>query len=391
MKKILYICSNSPFEHSYGAQQRTNLLCDALCEVGHVDVVCFTSDREPVTILKTNCSVKYFGELPIKNKSKLIRRLNKTINFLSSFNAYSLYEKDSEACKITRDLISENQYDFIVVRYLHNAFACGLYNNKQIIVDVDDLPEQSILSYADTIKKSNIKKYQYKFYARRARFHTNRFLKQIKHSFFPNEEQCRWQNSSYLPNIPYPIEKLQIVNDNTNKFIVLFVGLMSHTPNTIGVEYFINNVWPKVTTVLPSAVFKIVGKGVTSKQKEVWEEKNGVQVLGFVSDLKAEYNNSNVVVVPIYHGAGTNIKVLEAMYMHKASVISEFAVRGFGNDLINNENILIAKNDLDFTNKIVQLLTDPKFNMHIAENGYKTIEEKYSYKVFKDSVQKYIY
>ena len=395
MKKILYICDQSPFDNSYGAQQRNSLLCDALCETGQVDLVCFTSEAQPQTILKSNCIIKYFGDLPVIAHSILVVRLKKLLNIFLSFSPYSVYNKNRDACKIINNLLKLNHYDYIVIRYIKNAFMCGLLNEKRIIVDVDDLPEQSILSYTYTVKISKLKYLQYKFYAGRAKFYTNYFLKRINHSFFSNENQCNWTNSSYLPNIPFPVhqrgQKLTNSIPDDKEFVVLFVGYMYHSPNFHGVNYFIENIWQKVKEVVPSAIFRIAGRGVTADQKVVLEKYEGVQVLGFVSDIYSEYKKCKAVVVPIYFGAGTNIKVLEAMSLRRACVISDFAARAFKNDLRDNENISIARDDQDFANKLIRLLLDKNFNLSIAINGAKTIEEKYSYSVFVESVNKYIF
>jgi glycosyltransferase involved in cell wall biosynthesis len=76
---------------------------------------------------------------------------------------------------------------------------------------------------------------------------------------------------------------------------------------------------------------------------------------------KSEYRKYKIVVVPIYYGSGTNIKVLEAMSMKRASVITDFVARGFKKDLIDNQYILIAKENQDFANKVIQLLFDNRF------------------------------
>lgn len=391
MKKILFICSNSPFEHSYGAQQRTNLLFNTLCDVATVDVICFTNDAYPSMLPPKNCEIKYFGELPFNHESGLKRRFNKLVNLLNSFSPYSVYAKNSFATKMTNNLIQFNHYDYIVVRYIHNAYSCGLAYNKDIIVDVDDLPEQTLLSYLNSINASNLKRLQYNFYAKRAKYHTNAFLKKIKHSFFPNEEQCQGLNASYLPNIPYPTQNLAKQNPfEFKKDIVLFIGLMSHTPNFLGVDSFISNIWPIVTKSNPNAIFRIIGKGLTDEQIEKWELVEGVQVVGFVENLQEEYNRSKVVVVPIYHGAGTNIKVLEAMYMRKTCVISSIALRGLSSYLIDNQNILIAKDNIDFASKITKSIINDTLNQSIANQAYETIEKYFSLTTFKTSVLNYI-
>jgi glycosyltransferase involved in cell wall biosynthesis len=394
-KKILYICDQSPFDNSYGSQQRTSLLFEALCTKGDVDLVCFTLETLPQTTARLNFTIKYLGGLKTKVYPRVLVHLKKILNIFFSISPYSVYNKNRAACKIIYNLLKINHYDLIVIRYIKNAFICGLYGNRNLIVDVDDLPEQSILSYLDAVKISGIKHIQYMFYAKRAKFHTNRFLIKIKHSFFSNENQCIWKNSSYLPNIPFPISDrnntLTKFFTDDDEYVVLFVGYMNHSPNFHGVNYFIENIWPKVKEAVPKAVFKIAGKGVALEQKGIWEKYSGVEVLGFVSDLSGEYRKCRNVVVPIYYGGGTNIKILEAMSMRRACVITDFAARAYKNDLIDGNNILVAQNDQDFSNKVIRLLLDKNYNISIAIKGEKTIEEKYSYSVFIQHFNKYIY
>jgi len=78
------------------------------------------------------------------------------------------------------------------------------------------------------------------------------------------------------------------------------------------------------------------------------------------------------------------------MSMRRACVISEFSSRAFKNDLTSNKNVLIAQNDQDFANKILQILVDENLNREIANNAEQTIKEKYSYNIFKESIESYL-
>jgi glycosyltransferase involved in cell wall biosynthesis len=197
-----------------------------------------------------------------------------------------------------------------------------------------------------------------------------------------------------LPNIPFQIsgkdQNNAVCISNVNEPIVLFVGFMHHSPNSDGVDYFIKNIWGKVKVSIPGAIFRIVGNGVTPEEKVAWEKYDGISVLGFVSDIQSEYNKCKATVVPIFYGAGTNIKVLESMSMRRACVISKFSARAFKNDLIDYKNILIARDDQDFANKTIQLLLDENLNSYIANNAAKTIKDKFSYTVFKGCVNRYL-
>ena len=118
-----------------------------------------------------------------------------------------------------------------------------------------------------------------------------------------------------------------------------------------------------------------------------WSKIEGVQYMGFVDDLQLEYLQAQVVVVPIYGGAGTNIKVLEAMQMRRPCVTTSYGVRGFSEYFEDNKEILIAENDTAFADNVVSLLKDEKKNHTIATNAYTAMTAHFSRKAFNEIVK----
>jgi glycosyltransferase involved in cell wall biosynthesis len=167
----------------------------------------------------------------------------------------------------------------------------------------------------------------------------------------------------------------------------MFVGKLSYNPNSQGIDHFLKYVWPIIIKEIPQVHFNIIGFLLSEEKKRHWESHKGVNVIGFTEDLVTEYQKNNIIIVPIYLGGGTNIKVIEAMYMSKACVISQYASRGFEDLLIDGENILIAENENDFASKIIQLLKDPDLSKHIGVNAKKALKDEYSYDNFCKTVQ----
>lgn len=386
MKKILYITSHDPFEVSSGAHQRSNLLFRALREVGHVDLVCFAENREVKPSESTNYHIKHFGASP--NQPKNVKNIFNILIDLLSTN--SIGAEDKYCSSIYKKLIYENQYDYIVFRYIQNALMCGVKGGGNIVIDVDDLPEQNLHSLTNLDNNSIIRKKYYLIRAKIVRYFTRKILKNVFHSFFPNEKQVDLVNSSYLPNIPFPFteqknkdDKIETSDAGNN---ILFVGALSWYPNYAGLEYFIENIYPIILKKVPDIKFNIVGKGISEERRKVWNAIPGINLKGFVDDISEEYKNNKVVIAPIYHGAGTNIKVLEAMIYGKNVVVSEFATRGFENVLVNGENIFIAKNDNDFADKVINSLTNN--NASVGQKARTTVLENFSYEIFASEVMK---
>lgn len=79
------------------------------------------------------------------------------------------------------------------------------------------------------------------------------------------------------------------------------------------------------------------------------------------------------MITPIYNGAGTNIKVLEALAMNKICIVSRFALKGFDKVLHNEEDLLVANNDAEFIDYLNQVLENTIEYKYLAQNGHQKI------------------
>lgn len=396
MNKILYITSLNPYEINSGGHQRTHLLCRALSQVATVDIACFTINNEcPKDVPITNSTIKLFMNISdFGEKKNIIHR------FFQIFRFYStdfIKEKNEKAEKALQKILEDYDYSYVVVRYLPTALLCGLEFNKKVILDLDDLPEQLFKSLKSMPSNSVIEKYfriiYYSIMSCLARLHTQRIIKNIYHAFLPNKSQCIYDNSTWLPNIPFPQDhkSKSIESQNVNNNSILFVGKMSYKPNFIGIDYFIKNIWPLVLEKIPSAHFNIVGIGTPIEKINEWNKFSNINIKGFVKNIEDEYFKTDAVICPIYHGAGTNIKILEAMLYNKPCVISEFSSIGFDDILKHEENILIALNDYDFAENIIKILTNKTLSKKISRNASLEIRNKYSFDFFSQQVLNIIY
>ena len=94
---------------------------------------------------------------------------------------------------------------------------------------------------------------------------------------------------------------------------VVFFGRLDYEPNELGFDRFLREGWPLLHARRPEAILRLVGGGAPPALKAAAEAAPGVEVVGFVDDLVAELATSDVLVVPLWAGGGTRLKVLEAM------------------------------------------------------------------------------
>ena len=117
--------------------------------------------------------------------------------------------------------------------------------------------------------------------------------------------------------------------------------------------------------------------------KDDLECNEGVKVLGFVPNIDEEYTNSTIVVVPIYQGSGTSIKVIEALQKNRPVVSTPMGIRGLENILIDGEDYLEADSDEQFARIIIKLLkSDPTKLISLAHNGNSKARKYFSQEKF---------
>ena len=366
----------------WGSTQRTNLLFEACARLGHVDVISFV---DGVTSKREDCTILYSDSAPKAGQKE--GRLMKFLRMFTPLNPYAMFPKNKYCAEIVKSFIAQKHYDLIVCRYIPEAMMSGLFDYAdRLVIDVDDNPCDVERTGVRTSRT-----WRNRMYHRYRAAIIEKVVNKIQHScrftFYANPAQAKFANSAYLPNIPFYEYDMEPVKYSKTKQRLLFVGNMSYGPNAQGVDHFVDNVFPRIRQELPEIELHLVGGCNQQNYLDKWSNIDGVKYMGFVYDLQQEYNEARVVVVPIYGGAGTNIKVLEAMQMKRPCVTTIYGVRGFGDYFAEGKDILVAENDNEFAQKVIALLKDEKQNLIIANNAYASLKTHFSREAFNRIVE----
>ena len=379
--------SDNPFDVTYGAVQRTNQLIRACAQFAHVDVVVFSDKKIKSDI--DNCDVILFNDSIGKPSriSEFIRKM--TILFIDSYKIFGRVNHKVED-KID-SVVEKGSYDKIVVRYIPDAIFGGLLKyGDRLIVDVDDNPV--------TIKKYYLGKgpsifhnlYRLIIYRKSLKMY-EKIIHSVNHCFFSNQDDVIYEKSTYLPNIPYYSSNIDYCDFSKTKNRIIFVGYIDFLPNFEGLTHFLKLILPQIRKRISNVEISIVGKCSSDLLKD-WSNDPGVKIRGFVEDLNKEYEEARVAIVPIYSGAGTSIKVLEAFRMKRPCVTTIQGARGHQGVFQNNVDFFACESDKDFANKVVEMLSDQDKNVSISKNAYSKVEKYYSkeafYKQVKDTICK---
>lgn len=134
---------------------------------------------------------------------------------------------------------------------------------------------------------------------------------------------------------------------------LLLVGNLTYPPNIEAATTLAREVLPLVRAARPGATAALVGpcgapvEGLAA---------DGVEVVGRVDDLDPWYAGADVVVVPLRHGSGTRIKVLEAFAHRRPVVATPIAVAGLG--VGHGDEVLVGTTPGDLAAAVLAVLQD---------------------------------
>lgn len=381
--KLLFVSpSFNPFDGTgWGAVQRTNLLFEACSMLGHVDVVTF---MDGVVSTKENCNVVYsHSDEGQRDKEG---RVMKLLRMFLVWNPYSVFPKNNGRAKVVGEIVAKGSYDLIVCRYVPAAMECGLFDYAdKLVIDVDDSP-LDVERTASRIARTRRNRIYHRYRAALIGHVLNKIQHSCRFTFYALQQQAVYTNSAYLPNIPFYEYDMEVADFNRTMNRLLFVGNLSYGPNLVGVETFLMEILPLVRREVPDVEIHLVGGCNDKAFVERVSAIKGVKYMGFIKDIQDEYKAARVVVVPIYGGAGTNIKVLETMRMKRPCVTTVYGARGFVEDFVNNIEIAITDSNQDFATVVVKLLCDENANHTMAERAFEVVSRRFSRKYFNDVV-----
>ena len=352
-----------------GDSQRTRLLYEACKRIAEVDVVSFAGQPE---------------------QARPLGKLGKWVALLPFSGITALFPVDSHREAVIDAAVAKGNYDCIVARYFYRAIPCGLWKYREkLVIDFDDALPFFFLNQI-TPKSAWTSRVRLKWSAKRAKAITRRALCEMRAGFFAEESEATSNRGVFLPNVPFYSGSCTDADMGAPMKRIVFVGQLEYRPNKEGLDHFLEHVYLPLREQLPNVELHLVGMIKDGALRQRWESYPGVTVTGFVDDLKREYEQSQVAVVPIYHCGATNIKLLEAMSMNRACVTTVEAYEKLNGQFENEKDLYAAANDKEFVEMLTRLLTDEKENLRIAHQGKAAMDRHYSFDAFCETVKKAI-
>ena len=154
---------------------------------------------------------------------------------------------------------------------------------------------------------------------------------------------------------------------------LVFVGTLDYRPNSDGIRWFVENVWPCLTGLR----LIVAGRNPTRELRE-WLARDGrIELRADVPDVRPLLGAGAISICPLHAGSGTRLKILEAMSAGVPVVSTTQGAEGI--DVTPGEHLLLADDPRGFAAMIERLVGDAALYERIRIAARRLVEHRYSW------------
>jgi glycosyltransferase involved in cell wall biosynthesis len=157
-----------------------------------------------------------------------------------------------------------------------------------------------------------------------------------------------------------------------------YIGGTNWYPNLDALDHFCESILPHLRAAGVEIPVHWVGSASKEEQRR-YADAFGVQLTGYVDDVRPFMRDTLCNIVPLRAGGGTRLKILNSWAMGKAIVSTSVGCEGLA--ARDGENILIRDDPRGFAEAILTLRSDESLRLKLEQGARKTAEQHYSWGV----------
>ncbi|MBS1614525.1 MAG: glycosyltransferase [Bacteroidetes bacterium] len=151
------------------------------------------------------------------------------------------------------------------------------------------------------------------------------------------------------------------------------IGAMDWLPNREALQWFLQEVWPKLYAQLPELSFHFAGRAMPDVLKE--RLPAGAFCAGEVGDAASFISDKHLLVVPLRSGSGIRVKTLEGMAAGKLVISTDVGMQGI--DAEAGRQYLRANTSEEFMAQIAWAAAHTEEVIRISGSAAEFLRERY--------------
>lgn len=377
---VLYLAHRIPFPPDKGDRIRTYHILRWLSERASVHLACLAD--EPLAGVEEEalgCYCERVAVVPIGGRTRWARAIRSlTLGGTATEGAFaspSLRRVVESWCTGTRYHAAIASASALAP-YLEVPGLCGV----PLVVDLMDVDSQKWFDYAAVSRGPRA--LLYRLEGARLRRLESRLARRARAVVLVSEAEAEIARRFCEPDSVRSVtngvdlDYFAPVADAPGDDGCVFVGALDYLPNIEGSVWFCREVWPCVRRRHPDAVVRLVGRRPSAEVYRL-AELPGVEVVGQVPDVRPYVARAAVALAPLRIARGVQNKVLEALAMAKAAVVSPGALTGF--DLRPGLDVLVATSPSEWVEAVCRLLSDPGLRESLGREGRRYAERHHDW------------
>lgn len=275
--------------------------------------------------------------------------------------------------------------DWIIVDFPQMLGNIGekIFNSNKLVLNQHNIEYLTLRNLAESINNP-LRRILYSIEARRLYRFEERCYRNLNiklFTFVSIEDKAFFEEKFGKVNtmlVPVGAEVHEYEENKDNQNIISYFGKMSYPANAEAAIWFSNNVFPIIQKEIPESKFYIVGKDPSKDLLNLSESNSNVIVTGTVDKIEDYYKLTDLVVVPLSHGGGVKVKVLEALGYGKLVVATAKGIEG--TTLQNQKELLTAESAEAFAQICINALQNISSYEKVRRYGYENIRKNYTWK-----------
>jgi sugar transferase (PEP-CTERM/EpsH1 system associated) len=365
---LLFLCHRIPFPPNKGDKIRSFNILKKLSEQYELHLGCFIDDpfdKQYVAGLDKYCASVFHLD-----QNKTVAKIKGLTGFLTNKPITLPYYFDKRMQQWTNRTIAQHSISktFIYSSSMAQYVQGTEYQSLERVIDFVDVDSDKWRQYAE--KKSGVAKWffnrEYRLLAREE----NAICVDFTHSLFVSSDEAKLfsvkqpqaQRSKvhgvlngvdvkfFNPSTPFTDEKLV-----PKVPFISFTGAMDYWANVDAVLWFVEHVWPLIIAKQPNAIFCIVGGNPSNEVMALAKDKS-IMVTGRVHDVRPFIEKAQCVVAPLQIARGIQNKVLEAMSLNQAIVVTSMAMEGINAQ--PSDGIVITDDKVNYAQACLAFFTE---------------------------------
>jgi len=168
------------------------------------------------------------------------------------------------------------------------------------------------------------------------------------------------------------------VESPDDELTIVFPAIFSYFPNAFAAEFLIDQMFPRLVAAADVACrLHLVGAMPTAAMLAAAEHDSRITVTGAVKEMAPHLAGCSVMAVPLFHGGGTRLKILEAFAAGVPVVSTSKGAEGLGVE--HGRELLIADTAQDFVDRILEIHGDPTLAQRLTDAARALLVERFSW------------